>query len=272
MRKTIKTLAMGALALTVAMTNPLSGAATYLTAFGPTHVSAQTQDIKVNVFGELVNFPDQQPVIVEARTLVPVRGVFEAMGFDVQWSEEMRTVFLRAEGYEIQIPVDRDTFTANGQTITPDVPQRIINGRTMLPLRAIAEAAGVYVDWVENTRTVMITRGAPGTQPTPTPTTAPTPRPDGVLDWRTPPVQIPVEGSPNGPYRPVIPFPWEAHLWPDGDAMGAQREAFMAQGLSWNGEPKPDRPGTYNRELSEGRGWRWTIDEWLITGPNVWRH
>jgi len=51
-----------------------------------TAVSAN--EISVTVNGERVNFASQQPVIVDGRTLVPVRGVFEMMGFDVDWNQE----------------------------------------------------------------------------------------------------------------------------------------------------------------------------------------
>ena len=49
----------------------------------------------------MIKFEDQQPVIVDGRTLVPVRGVFEFMGFDVDWNPTSRQATLMSEDYEV---------------------------------------------------------------------------------------------------------------------------------------------------------------------------
>jgi uncharacterized repeat protein (TIGR02543 family) len=110
---------------------------------------------------------------VDGRTLVPVRGVFEQLGFIVSWYENPQTVILSrdceslpAGMHEIVIiRIGRDTFSVgvSGEHSPPqerhtlDVPAQIINGRTMLPIRAVLEAVGYSVEWHRLTRTIAIT-------------------------------------------------------------------------------------------------------------------
>ena len=114
-------------------------------------------DIQVVVNGDAVTFSDQTPVIVDGRTLVPIRDVFEAMGFDIDWNSETRVVTLERADDVVLITIDSDTFTANDESFELDVPAQIIGGRTMLPLRAVLESVGYELDWDGETQTVIIT-------------------------------------------------------------------------------------------------------------------
>ena len=120
-------------------------------------LTAYANDIQVVVSGEPVTFSDQTPVIVGGRTLVPIRDVFEAMGFDIDWNSETRTVTLERDDDIVVIVIDSDTFTTNGESIDLDVPAQIIGGRTMLPLRAVLESVGYELDWDGAEQTVIIT-------------------------------------------------------------------------------------------------------------------
>ena len=115
----------------------------------PTHIS-------VTIDNNPVAFADQAPAIIDNRTLVPVRGVFEALGFEVGWNPDAQQVTLTRSGDTVVITVGSDIFTANGATHTLDVPAQIINNRTMLPIRAVVESVGYNVDWDAVTRTVII--------------------------------------------------------------------------------------------------------------------
>jgi len=115
-----------------------------------------TNAINVTINNTPVNFTDQAPTIVDGRTLVPVRGVFEALGFGVSWNEQARQVTLSRASDTIVITVDSATFTTNGTRHTLDVPAQIIGGRTMLPIRAVLESVGYDLGWNEATRTVVI--------------------------------------------------------------------------------------------------------------------
>ena len=131
----------------------------------PIHASASSE-ITVTIDGERVVFPDQGPIIVQGRTLVPVRDVFEALGFEADWNRTEQQAELTRDDYVIIIPIGSSTFTTNGVSYELDVPAQIIAGRTLLPLRAVLESVGYELDWDGSTRTVIIT--TPGVDaPTP---------------------------------------------------------------------------------------------------------
>jgi len=114
--------------------------------------------VAVTVDGERVQFPDQQPVTVEGRTLVPVRGVFEHLGFTVRNAHDAGIVLARAD-FEVIIVPGSDVATVNGQSFILEVAAMIIDGRTMIPLRAIAERVGYRVYWNGTLGTVVLVTG-----------------------------------------------------------------------------------------------------------------
>ena len=132
-------------------------------------------DIRVTVDGRQVNFPDAQPIIISGRTLVPMRGVFEYMGFVGDWNPITETSTLMRTGMVVSVRRGDAFFTVNGMQQFPEVPPQLLGGRFMIPLRAVAESTGANVSWNENARTVIITTGAQPPRP-PVPTPAP-PRP-----------------------------------------------------------------------------------------------
>ncbi|MBR5535949.1 MAG: copper amine oxidase N-terminal domain-containing protein [Clostridia bacterium] len=99
----------------------------------------------------------QVPVIVEGRTLVPLRSVFEALGATVEWNNEERSVTSVKGDVTITLAVDSKDLVVNGQVKTLDVPAQIMNERTMVPVRAVAEAFGSAVAWDNAARCVVIT-------------------------------------------------------------------------------------------------------------------
>ncbi len=100
---------------------------------------------------------DLEGTIVEGRTLVPVRGVFEELGYSVDWDADTKTATLTGKT-TITMTVGNTYFTVDDESITPDVPQQIIDGRFMLPLRAVGEAIGAEVDWDADTKTASVTK------------------------------------------------------------------------------------------------------------------
>ena len=137
---------------------------------------------RIRINGNFINTGDQPPVVVDGRTLVPARVVFEALGFDVDWCGDNGRATLTGRIYTVEVFIGlvhmRVTDT-NGQirNVRLDVAAEIINGRTMLPLRGIAEATGMTVTWdSENSIADIITTRAqaPPVATAPTPAPAPT--------------------------------------------------------------------------------------------------
>jgi len=126
---------------------------------------AAQQEIRVTVDGRRINFSGQQPIIIDGRTLVPVRGVFEELGFLVSWDAATQTATLSDANNHVTISIGNRTFTANGTVHNLEVPAQIINGSTMLPIRAVVESVGYQVNWNSGNSTVLITTGIP--QPVP---------------------------------------------------------------------------------------------------------
>ncbi|MDR0272398.1 MAG: copper amine oxidase N-terminal domain-containing protein [Clostridiales bacterium] len=112
--------------------------------------------IRVSVNGRQIIFVDQNPIIIDGRTFVPVRGVFENLGFSVEWQAATSSVLLSRGNFFISLQIGEPNFIANSVSHPLDVPAQIINGRTMLPLRAVLESAGYSIAWDAATRTVLI--------------------------------------------------------------------------------------------------------------------
>lgn len=97
-------------------------------------------------------------IIIDGRTMVPVRGVFEYMGYSVEYNANTKTATLTNTKKETTITLTNgeNTFTVNDNVIAPEVPQQIINGKFMLPLRAVGEAVNAKVGWNNETKTATI--------------------------------------------------------------------------------------------------------------------
>ena len=121
-------------------------------------VAVRASEISVTIDGLIVDFEGQPPVIVESRTLVPVRGVFEMLDFYVSWDNDTRAAILTRSDYTVIIAIDSYIFTTNGVNYSLDVPAQIIGGRTMLPIRAVLESVGYSLDWDGANNTVLISR------------------------------------------------------------------------------------------------------------------
>lgn len=85
------------------------------------------------------------PVIRDGRTLVPVRFIAESLGAKVGWNEKTSTVAVTAEQKAVAMTLGSRTMTVDGRETTLDVAAESINGRTFIPLRALAEAFGKKV-------------------------------------------------------------------------------------------------------------------------------
>lgn len=116
----------------------------------------KTDGVKVRVNGKQIKF-DQPPIIKDGRTLVPIRAVFEALNIDVEWNGDEQKVILTKGNNQIVLTIGSRFYTNGIYEFSLDVPPQIINGRTLLPIRAVAERFGCSVYWNDDTQTVVIT-------------------------------------------------------------------------------------------------------------------
>lgn len=102
----------------------------------------QQKPIKVFYNGLAINFPDQQPIIIGGRTMVPIRPVAETLGYEVLWDEGEREVQIYSKMNEAFIywKIGETTYYTNHEvTIDAGCAPVIINGRTMVPIRFLTE-------------------------------------------------------------------------------------------------------------------------------------
>ena len=112
-------------------------------------------DIQVKLDGKTLSF-DVPPQIINDRTMVPLRAIFEALGATVDWNQETKTVTSTKGDTTIKLTIDSNTMYVNGNTVTLDTPACVVNDRTLVPARAISEAYNTTVDWDGNNKTVII--------------------------------------------------------------------------------------------------------------------
>lgn len=101
---------------------------------------------------------DTAPTIESGTTLVPLRSIFEAMGAEVTWNQNTQTATAVKDNTTVVLRIGSTSPTINGQVKQLDVPAKIVNGRTLAPLRFVGEAFDGKVGWDPNTYTVTITQ------------------------------------------------------------------------------------------------------------------
>ena len=130
------------------------------TIFTASAAIAADNEPTVYLNGEQMTF-DVNPFIENDRTLVPMRAIFEAVGASVTWDEEDRTVHaIREKNDEltlVSLQIDSATAFVNSEAKELDVPAKIVNDRTVVPLRFVVESLGEQVDWDADNYTVKIT-------------------------------------------------------------------------------------------------------------------
>ena len=129
--------------------------------------TASAKEIMVELDGNKIEF-DVNPEIIDGRTMVPLRKIFEELGATVKWNDETKTVSARKSSKTVtlsinsaDLQIDKGKTDDEGnpvtETVTLDVPAQIVEGRTLVPARAISESFGLNVDWDEENQKVVIT-------------------------------------------------------------------------------------------------------------------
>ena len=97
------------------------------------------------------------PIVDNGRTLVPIRAIIEECGGTVDWNGDTQTVTLTYHSDEIKLIINSTTAYLNGEANTLDVVPQVINGRTMLPIRFVAEGFKFEVFWDGDNSVITIT-------------------------------------------------------------------------------------------------------------------
>ena len=107
------------------------------TVFIASGVSASSQGIKVIMDGRRLN-SDVTPVIINERTMVPIRVIFEAIGGQVEWDNNTQTARAIKDNDIIKLQIGNKKANINGEEFLLDVPATFINSRTLVPVRFIS--------------------------------------------------------------------------------------------------------------------------------------
>ncbi|WP_102346601.1 copper amine oxidase N-terminal domain-containing protein [Bacillus sp. Marseille-P3661] len=99
---------------------------------------------------------DVDPRIEDSRTLVPLRKIFESLGAAVSYDSQTQTVYATKDGTSITLVIGSNQPIINGQQLKIDVPAKIIDGRTLVPLRFVSESLGAKVNWDSKSRIITI--------------------------------------------------------------------------------------------------------------------
>lgn len=119
------------------------------------------QNVKINIDGVEQNF-DQPGVLYNNTTFVPLRGVFEVMGANVTWESSNQSITIYKNLSYNFLKVGANAAILDGEKVYLDQAPRIINSRSMVPLRVIATSLGATVTWDGTTQTVYINSKSEG--------------------------------------------------------------------------------------------------------------
>lgn len=102
-------------------------------------------------------YSDVPAVIIDDRTLVPVRIITESTGASIDWDKEDYQAVINTGDKVVKLINNDKKMDINGETVELDVPAKLINDRIMVPLRAISEILGLEVGWDQKTYTAQLT-------------------------------------------------------------------------------------------------------------------
>ncbi len=116
-----------------------------------------------NVVKEIDPGRNTTPILIKewGRVVLPIRVIIESLGGEIYWYQDERKVSIVLDGNKINLWINNSVANVNGlnkfiDETNPNVKPIIINGRTMLPIRFVAENLGCIVDWLQNEKKVVI--------------------------------------------------------------------------------------------------------------------
>lgn len=121
---------------------------------GATPLSAGSPQAPLLYLEDIPLIFDVNPVIENGRTLVPMRGIFQALGAEVVWDGVTQRITGQTKERNVELQIGSNAALVNGEQLFLDVPPVIRDGRTLIPLRLVGEALGCQVDWDGTMRTI----------------------------------------------------------------------------------------------------------------------
>lgn len=127
--------------------------------------TAEPDTISVVLNGETIDFTDENgnkvnPQLINDRTMVPLRKIFEVLGVTIEWDGDTETVTATTEEKTMKLQINNNVATVikgdETEEITLDAAPVVIDGRTLVPVRFISETLGLKVGWEQETQTVVI--------------------------------------------------------------------------------------------------------------------
>jgi len=114
-----------------------------------------TSGVSVTIDGVAQSF-EVAPRIINNRTMLPLRAIAEALGMEVDHERATNTAILTIDDITVTHVIGTNEITVNGETSTFDVASMVVENRTLVPVRMLAEAIGADVEWEPSTRTAVI--------------------------------------------------------------------------------------------------------------------
>jgi hypothetical protein len=126
-----------------------------------TIISLQVGSPRMTVGGTVkaIDAQGTRPLISDGTTMVPIRAIVESLGGNVSWNAAARRLDIRLGSRTVTTWVDKTTATVNGSSKTMSTAPAIIGGRTMIPLRFVAENLGCLVGWDQPTKGITVVYG-----------------------------------------------------------------------------------------------------------------
>ena len=123
------------------------------------HHAYAAKEVKIEIDGKEMVPKDMPAVIIDGRTMLPMRQIAQKLGCEVNWNEAAQQIYVMRGSDIIVFTVNSKAGYENGKEFTMDVPATIVNDRTMLPVRALADALHLNIKWDDPNRTVIINSG-----------------------------------------------------------------------------------------------------------------
>jgi hypothetical protein len=140
---------------------------------GVTVAYGEESNISLQINGSEIS-AEVPPTIIDGRTMVPVRAIFEAVGANIDFDAETKTITARKGDTTVNMTVGANAVTVNNKEVQLDAPAVIVNGRTLAPARFVAETFGYTVQWDAENKIVKITGEESSTETTTETTTVTT--------------------------------------------------------------------------------------------------